>query len=100
MIGKEQTADRCKASVAVHVTVVVPIGNREPDGSTQEVATGGLPLTVVAANVTCVDVPLVSWIVCGAGHVIAGGSSVGGGGGVGAVLLPHAAVSSAMATRR
>jgi hypothetical protein len=44
--------------------------------------------------------PLASWAVCGAGHVIFGGSSVGGGGGVGAVALPQPAANSAAAAVR
>ena len=40
---KEQTADRAMASLAVHVTVVDPIGKVEPDAGAQVVVTGGVP---------------------------------------------------------
>jgi hypothetical protein len=75
---KLQEAVLPEASVAVHVTVVVPTGKVEPDGGVQAVVTPGqLSLAVGAGKVT---VPLVaSGQVCaatavtGAGQVIVGG---------------------------
>jgi hypothetical protein len=75
---KLQLAVLPEVSVAVHVTVVVPAGNGEPDGGTQAtVAPGQLSENVGAGKVT--DVLVESGQVCaatavtGAGQVIVGG---------------------------
>ena len=61
----------------------------------QLVVTGGFPLTTVGpVQVTAIELPVVSWTVCDAGHVIFGGSGVGGGTGVGLVLPPQALAAS------
>ena len=49
VIANEHEATRCRASVAVQVTVFVPTVNEEPDVGTQATVTGALPLVAVAA---------------------------------------------------
>lgn len=97
VIRNEQASVLCSASVATHDTLVFPMPNEDPDAGAQAVVTGSFPLIVVGLEyVTETDVTLVvSWIVCGAGQVIFGGSSVGTG--VGPVLLEHAPAASALA---
>ena len=59
--GNEQLAVRCRASVAVHETVVAPTLNTDPDCGEQLDVTGGLPFAVVGfGNVTAIDVPVAS----------------------------------------
>jgi len=92
--GKLQVSVRCKASVAVHVTVEAPTLNTEPDAGVHTVTTGALPFTVVAAPyVTGTAIPVIDCTICAAGHMSLGGSGtgVGGGVGVGAAGLPQPA---------
>ena|SRR5262249_41962770 len=75
---KLQLAVLPEVSVAVHVTVVVPAGNVEPDGGTQAVVTPGqLSEAVGAGKVTAVLVEsgqvCAATAVTGAGQVIVGG---------------------------
>src|SRR3954468_20842221 len=61
VIAKVQGAVRCRASVAVHETGVVPTLNTDPDWRVQLEVTGGFPLLVVGlGNGTAIDVPVVS----------------------------------------
>ncbi len=75
---------RCLASVAVHVTVVVPTGKVEPLAGVHSVVTGGAPNDVVVAPYTAgTGCPFGEGTLTGAGHEIFGGSGTTGGGGVG-----------------
>ena len=73
---KLQLAELPDASVTLHVTVVVPFANVDPDGGTQAgVPTPGqLSLTGGAAKLTiALHWPVVVPVTILAGHVIAGG---------------------------
>ena len=75
---------RCFASVAVHVTVVVPTGKLEPLAGAHAVVTGGAPNDVVAGRYSAgTGWPSGEGRLTGAGHEIFGGSGTTGGGGVG-----------------
>ncbi|HEX2400413.1 MAG TPA: hypothetical protein VHJ79_10605, partial [Mycobacterium sp.] len=64
----EQESTRCRASVAVQVTAVVPIGNIEPAGGAHATDTvGAPPVTIGVPYCTAVAWPL--------GDVTAGGAS-------------------------
>jgi len=91
------TALRLIASVAVQLTVVVPMGNVDPDAGVHATDTGGVPpVGVGAANVTGSDVdPTGTVAVVLAGHVT--DSCCTGGGGGGDVGLPHDATAAAVA---
>jgi hypothetical protein len=47
---KSQESTRCRASVAVQVTGVVPTGNRDPLGGTQAVVIGSSPAWVAGSS--------------------------------------------------
>jgi hypothetical protein len=100
----EQVATRCKASVAVHVTVFCPIANGEPVAGVQVVLTGSLPLaTAGSVNVIGAGAPSTDCAVCAPGQVMDGASGVGGTGvgtEVGAVAPPHAAKIIVLAARK
>lgn len=75
---------RWRVSVAVHVTVVVPIGNVLPLTGVQAVVTGDAPLMTDGVPYTSeIGKPVGEICVMAAGQVIVGGSGTGGGGGVG-----------------
>ena len=68
------------ASVAVHVTVVVPTGNSEPDAGLQlTVGLGSLLSVAVAENVTIAPAELVACVVMSPGTVRVGAVVSGGG---------------------
>jgi hypothetical protein len=50
--GKLHASVRCKASVAVHVTVEIPTLKTDPEDGVHAVTTGGLPFIAVAAPYT------------------------------------------------
>jgi hypothetical protein len=77
---KVQLSLRCSASVAVHATVVEPIGKRAPLTAEQATATGVEPLMVVAEpKVTDVGCPFDDATLMEAGHEIFGESGTTGG---------------------
>jgi hypothetical protein len=98
----EQLSVRCSASVAAHVTVFCPTVNADPAAGVHVVVTGACPFaTVGAVKVTLVDTPSIDCAVIAAGHVIFGGSGVGGTGfgtWVGVDGLAHALSASAPST--
>ena len=78
---KEHESVRCLASVAVHVTVVVPTGKLEPLAGVHSVVTGGAPNDAVAEPYTAgTGWPFGEGMLTGAGHEIFGGSGTTGGG--------------------
>jgi hypothetical protein len=64
------------ASVAVHVTAVVPIGKSEPDGGTQLAVTGATPPVVAGLKVTFTGLPLCETTGGMSGHEIESGATV------------------------
>jgi hypothetical protein len=82
--SKPQESCRCRASLAVQATGVVPIGNFEPLAGTHVTVTGASPPTDVASSKAIVSSSPVgdSWET-ETGQVILGGSAVGGGGATG-----------------
>jgi hypothetical protein len=75
---KEQVAVLPPASVAVHVTDVVPAGNVEPDAGEQEVVNPGQPSDAVGAGKVTTAPAL--WLqVCGATAVTLAGQVIDGG---------------------
>jgi hypothetical protein len=84
-MGNVHVLDRWRASVAVQVTVVLPIGNELPLAGVQLAVTGDVPLVTdgVPKTTDMLD-PVTDTCVTGAGHVMVG-SGTGGGGGVGCV---------------
>src|SRR5579864_878469 len=89
-----QTAVRAMASVAWHVTGVVPKGKMEPEAGRHETVTGGVPpVRVGGANVTrSVVVPSGAVAVVTPGQVRDGGTTTGGG--VPLVGLEHPATTA------
>jgi hypothetical protein len=68
-----QAPVRCRASVAVQVTVVAPIGKTDRLAGVQDTLTGGAPLDVVAESyTTTVDWLLGDCTDTALGHVIRG----------------------------
>lgn len=81
----EHELERLSASVAVHNTVVVPIGNVDPEVGAHATTTGVCPSTADGVvNVTVVPPADVVLVMTAGGHVNVGGSGTVGGGGVGA----------------
>jgi hypothetical protein len=60
------------ASVALHVAVVVPNPNVEPDGGTQLEVTAGQLSNTVGCRFAAAPLALVHMIVCGVGQVMLG----------------------------
>lgn len=81
----EHDADRCRASVAVHVTDAVPMLKTDPLVGVQLVVTGGAPSVTIGVKVTVAPWAVVACCGAGAGHEIWGASGTVGGGGVGSV---------------
>jgi hypothetical protein len=79
-----QVSVRCRASVAVHETVVGPTGKVEPLSGVQAVVTGVAPAATVGVPKT-IEIGVASGdnTENGAGQVSFGGSGIGGGGGEG-----------------
>jgi hypothetical protein len=92
-------AVRLRESVAVHVTVVVPIGKLEPDPGEQVTLTVPWPAVAVGASKSSVIPPgLIVERDTASPHVNAGASATGGGGGggvgaVGVLLQPDASAT-------
>jgi hypothetical protein len=64
------------ASVAVHMTAVVPIGKDDPDAGTQLVVTGATPPLTVGLKVTFTGLPLCETTGAMSGHEIDSGAIV------------------------
>ena len=76
--ANEQFALRLMASVARHMTLVMPIGNIDGLGGAHVIETGEAPpVTVAAGYVTLTGWPSVDTCVIEAGQVIVGASGVG-----------------------
>jgi hypothetical protein len=78
-VAQESTC--CCASVAVHVTAVLPIGNADPDVGWQLAITGATPPVTVGLRVTFTGLPLCEMTGAMSGQEIASGAAMIAGGG-------------------
>jgi hypothetical protein len=93
---KVHCAVRAALSVAVHATVVDPIGNCAPDGTVHDTATGDVPPVACGGAYSTTAGPSTAPDCTSAGHAITG--AAGGGGGVGPFGLEHETAAISVST--